>query len=157
MTYVFTLYLLLLQSLCRNNFLDNTGPYFEAVATLLCYTQPQSLLEPKAEGGTGVWAENWFTDLSRGRKGAWARHRLSRGQKQDLVPFVSKRLSKLLCPAAKAHVLFMTDSWGTGCYLLTELPFANLFTEAHRVIQISINQHMKRPTTQFSSSEIRAT
>lgn len=58
MTYIFTLYLLLLQSLCSNNFLDNMGPYFEAVAMLLCYTQPRSLLEPKAEGGTGVSAEN---------------------------------------------------------------------------------------------------
>lgn len=58
MSYIFTLYLLLPQSLCSNNFRDNTGPYFEAVATLLCYTLPQSLLEPKAEGGTGVSAEN---------------------------------------------------------------------------------------------------
>lgn len=36
---------------------------------------------------------------------------------------------------------------------VTEWPFADLFTHAPRVIQISINQTMK--TLQFSSSEIR--
>jgi len=90
MTYIFTLHLLLLQSLCSNNFLDNTGLYVEAVATLLCYTQPQSLLEPSAEGGTGMSAENGFMDPSGGRKGAGARHRLSRVKSKTFYPLYPK-------------------------------------------------------------------
>lgn len=145
---LFTLCLPLLQSLCRDNFLDNTGLYFEAVATLLV------LCPDTAGAGTTHWGGH------RSASSKWIHrpfHTCQTQQGLEARPF-TLCIQKIKQTALPCCWDTCPCSWlivgGLGV-IWNRTAITNLFTHTHKVIQIGINPAVKRPTAQFSSSEIR--